>query len=171
MSDLSTPLVTWPMQTKTLRIGALARLTKTNPTIIRQYEDFGLLALPERPGQSRHSDLGGERVYDDADVRRLIFLRRCRDLGVLNPRLKLLVELIDNVADASPDARELASNLLDNVRDQVKELTELAATLEALVAGDGSEALAATDIDTTPIDGMKRMRRQLRKPLKTPAGS
>ena len=39
------------MSEKTLKIGALARLTKTNPAVIREYERLGLLLTAERAGE------------------------------------------------------------------------------------------------------------------------
>jgi DNA-binding transcriptional MerR regulator len=43
------------------------------PTI-RYYEEIGLLRPADRQA-------GGQRVYGDDDVKRLTFVRRCRDLG------------------------------------------------------------------------------------------
>jgi DNA-binding transcriptional MerR regulator len=60
-----------------LRIGALARRTGTTAPTIRYYEEIGLL---HRAG--RHS--GGHRVYSEEDVRRLFFIRRCREFGFFN---------------------------------------------------------------------------------------
>jgi len=158
------------MSEKTLKIGALARLTKTNPAAIREYEALGLLLTAERAGGEllTHGPWAS-RVYNDADVRRLTFLRRCRDFGLLNPRLKLLIQFVDDGARASPEARELMTTLLQNVRDQANELDELCATLEGLLSGAGKDALPMTVVDTTPSDGMKRMRRRVRKPFKTPS--
>lgn len=153
------------MSDKTLSISAIARLSRTNPSQIRQYEELGLLPLPDRPGVHRR--------YELADASRLIFLRRCRDLGILNPRLKLLIELVDSPDRASDEARELAAMLLGNVEDQLNELAELRTTLGALLTGAGEHALRLDGVDpdaALPVDGVKRMRRQVRKPLKAPKG-
>lgn len=155
------------MSDKTLSISALARLSLTNPTQIRNYEQLGLLPPPTRPGQHAVSDTGGARRYGASDVSRLLFLRRCRDLGILNPRLKLLMELVDTPGVASEEAKDLATMVLGNVQDQVNELTELAKALEALLTGAGEQALTLTELDMAPLDGVKRMRRQVRKPLST----
>ena len=148
-------------------ISALARLSLTNPAQIRSYEQIGLLPLPTRPGQHARSDAGGARRYGPSDVSRLVFLRRCRDLGLLNPRLTLLMELVDAPGVASDEAKDLATMVLGNVQDQLNELAGLAKALEALLAGAGEQALTLTEVDMTPLDGVKRMRRQLRKPLST----
>jgi DNA-binding transcriptional MerR regulator len=169
MVDISQPVDA--VEDRFLTIGALARLTKTNPSIIRKYEDLGLLPPPQRPGPSARSEAGGHRVYGEPDVRRLVFLRRARDLGVLNPNLGLLIELVDTPAHASQEAQNFACQLLGNVQDQLNDLSGLEKTLEALLAGAGEQALALTKITAPSGNDVKRMRRQLRKPLKTPAGN
>lgn len=152
------------MSDKTLSISAIARLSRTNPSQIRQYEEMGLLPLPDRPGVHRR--------YQLADASRLIFLRRCRDLGILNPKLKLLCELLDSPGHASEDSRELATMLLGNVEDQLTELAALAKTLEALLTGAGDQALSLPEAGVAQsVDGVKRMRRQIRKPLKPGSGA
>jgi DNA-binding transcriptional MerR regulator len=57
-----------------LKIGALAAQTGTNAPTIRYYEEIGLL-------QRAHRRPGGQRVYGDADIKRLTFIRRCREFG------------------------------------------------------------------------------------------
>lgn len=150
-----------------LTIGALARLTWTNPAIIREYETLGLLPPPTRPGL-KDAAAESHRLYDESDVQRLTFLRRCRDLGVLNPQLHLLVQLVDHPAEAEDDARNFAEQFLANVQDYLNEMRGLEKTLVALTMGAGESALALGDIPTIPPAGFKRMRRLVRKPLKTP---
>lgn len=152
-----------------LTIGALARLTWTNPAIIREYEELGLLPRPARP-PSKQSDPSRtpHRVYDENDVQRLTFLRRCRDLGVLNPQLKLLIQLVDYPTSAENGACAFAENLLANIQDHLREMYGLENTLVALIKGQGESALALGDVPPIPAEGFKRMRRLLRKPYKTP---
>ena len=57
-----------------LRIGALAERTGTNAPTIRYYEEIGLLRPPDR-------QRGGQRVYGEQDLKRLTFIRRCRQFG------------------------------------------------------------------------------------------
>jgi MerR family transcriptional regulator, mercuric resistance operon regulatory protein len=57
-----------------IQIGELARRTGCNIETIRYYERITLLSP-----QSRSA--GGYRLYDTADVRRLSFIRRARELG------------------------------------------------------------------------------------------
>jgi DNA-binding transcriptional MerR regulator len=68
----------------TLRIGGLAERTGTNAPTIRFYEEIGLLRVAHRKS-------GGQRVYDEEDVKRLTVIRRCREFGFsieqMKPRL------------------------------------------------------------------------------------
>lgn len=158
------------MTDKTLTIGALARLTFTNPAVIRGYEQMGLLPPPARPmSVNGHASDTPDRMYGEWDVQRLIFLRRCRDLGVLNPQLHQLASLIDRPESAEGGARTYAEQLLANVQDHLEEVAGLEKTLAALIEGAGEPALALGEVDPVSKTGFKRMRRQVRKPLKTPS--
>ena len=57
-----------------LKIGDRAERAGTNTPGIRYYEEIGLLPRPDRQE-------GNQRGYSDEDVRRLTFMRRCRDFG------------------------------------------------------------------------------------------
>ena len=69
-----------------IRIGEVAERVGTTPRTIRYYEEIGLL-----PGGSRRK--GTHRLYDDADVERLLELKRLRDL--LNISLDELKQLVE----------------------------------------------------------------------------
>ena len=56
-----------------LGTGEFSRRTGSNIETIRYYERIGLLPLPERRGRFRR--------YGTADVARLAFIRRARELG------------------------------------------------------------------------------------------
>ncbi len=59
--------------TEQLRISELAQQIGINPRTIRYYEQIGLLPRPQR-------EANGYRVYGQADVARLQFIRRARAL-------------------------------------------------------------------------------------------
>ncbi|TCU68275.1 DNA-binding transcriptional MerR regulator [Bradyrhizobium sp. R2.2-H] len=109
-----------------MTIGGLAAHTECSVPTIRYYEEVGLL-----PKASRRES--GHRIYGEADLRRLTFIRRCRDFGFPVEQIRLLVELT-----ASPDhdcraARDLASTQLTEVRKKLKELRELERSLNGFV--------------------------------------
>jgi DNA-binding transcriptional MerR regulator len=61
------------MHTATLRIGEIAERSGLTPRTIRYYEELGLLPRGDR-------ELGKHRVYNEADVERVLELKRLRDL-------------------------------------------------------------------------------------------
>jgi DNA-binding transcriptional MerR regulator len=88
-----------------IRIGEVAERVGITPRTIRYYEEIGLLPGGERPK-------GAHRLYDDADVERLIELTRLRDLLNLSlDELKELVEaeLVDKRKRLQARKRELSA--------------------------------------------------------------
>ena len=69
-----------------IRIGEVAERVGITPRTIRYYEEIGLL-----PGGERQK--GSHRLYEDADVERLLELTRLRDL--LNLSLDELKQLLE----------------------------------------------------------------------------
>jgi DNA-binding transcriptional MerR regulator len=105
-----------------LTIGALAAQTGCNVATIRYYEEIGLL-----PKASRGP--GGHRVYRDADLRRLTFIRRCRDFQFPIERVRELVNLIGNPERDCSEAKDLAEDQLVLVRKKLVELRALEKSL------------------------------------------
>lgn len=108
-------------------IGEVARRTGCTPETIRHYERRGLLPRQERT-------TGGYRSYDDDAIRRLGFIRRCRDLGL---DLEAIGELIDLAAHpeascAAVDA--LAQRHVAELRSRIAAMQALADELEATAA-------------------------------------
>lgn len=128
-----------------LSIGALARAGRTNPPTIRYYEQIGLLRPPERRD-------GGHRTYDEADLRRVTFIRRCRELGFAIPGVRDLVNLLESADRTCVQARDLARGNLEAVRMKMAELRELEASLAKLVEDcdrqcGGTEATGCVILD------------------------
>jgi DNA-binding transcriptional MerR regulator len=100
-----------------LKIGQLARATGTNAPTIRYYEDIGLLPRPRRAG--------GQRRYGPDDVRRLTFIRRCREFGFPIDQVRKLVLLMQDGDRTCLEARDLAEAHLAAVRSKLLELLAL----------------------------------------------
>jgi DNA-binding transcriptional MerR regulator len=113
---------------KPLRIGALARQTGTNAPTIRYYEEIGLL-----PSAGRQA--GNQRVYGEADVKSLTFIRRCREFGFSIEQVRALLALLQNPASPCSDARDLAAAHLVSVRAKLAELKALERSIAAFVVG------------------------------------
>jgi DNA-binding transcriptional MerR regulator len=109
-----------------LTIGAAARRARCPIPTIRYYEEIGLLPEATRTA-------GGHRLYGDADLHRLIFIRRCRDFGFPIERVRELVSLLGSPERDCTVARDLAQAHLDDVRKRLKELRALERGLKAFV--------------------------------------
>src|SRR5690349_10221422 len=109
-----------------LKIGALAAQTGVSTPTIRYYEDIGLL-----PRASRQD--GGQRSYDVVDVRRLTFIRRCRDFGFSIEQVRDLVSLMRDRARSCEEAGALTRRHLADVRGKIAELEALARSIEAFM--------------------------------------
>ncbi len=117
-----------------LRIGVLAGRTGTNAPTIRYYEEIGLLP-PAARGDS------GQRGYGEEDVRRLTFIRRCRDLGLAIDKVRALTTLMGDPARSCLEARDLAKAHLAATRAKLAELKALEAAMAGFVTD--CEALCA----------------------------
>lgn len=109
-----------------LRIGALAERSGTSTPTIRYYEQIGLLPRPGRQD-------GGQRRYDDSDVRRLTFIRRCRAFGFSIDQVRQLTGVVLDPARSCLEARDLAQAHLDEVRAKLAELQALELSLARFV--------------------------------------
>lgn len=101
---------------------------------VRYYADIGLAAPAGR------SD-SGYRLYDDAALERLIFLRRARAFGFSIEECRELLSLFGDADRASADVKRIAEARLAEMRRTLEELKALESDLAALVSacrGDGA---------------------------------
>jgi MerR family transcriptional regulator, mercuric resistance operon regulatory protein len=119
-----------------IQIGELARRSGCNVETIRYYERIGLLPTPARTA-------GGYRLYETADVRRLMFARRARELGFTLEEVGTLMALsTHNVRSACAEVRQLAVDHLAVVRAKIADLQ----TIEGVLV----DAVLRYDVDELP---------------------
>lgn len=109
-----------------LTIGALATQTSTNVPTIRYYEEIGLLPQAQRSAN-------GRRFYRDADLKRLSFIKRCRDFGFPIEQVRELVKLFEDGDRSCIEVKNVAQSHLDTVRAKLEEMRQLEASLMAFV--------------------------------------
>jgi Cu(I)-responsive transcriptional regulator len=119
--DAEKPL--WPVH-----IGEAARLSGVSAKMVRHYESLGLL-----PGVGRTES--GYRLYTEADVHSLKFVRRCRDLGFSMADIASLVDLWHDRGRASASVLQIARRHRDALNARIAQLQAMQRTLDHLMAG------------------------------------
>lgn len=110
-----------------LTIGELATATSTKVETIRYYERIGLLS-------ARARTTGNYRVYDQAAVGRLSFIRRARHLGFPLDQVRALLELADCRNQPCAQVDEMARAHLHEVESKIADLQALRHELADLLS-------------------------------------
>lgn len=101
-------------------IGELARATGTKVETVRYYERIGLLPAPPRTG-------GNYRSYGAAELARLSFIRRARDLGFSVEQVRALLGLSDDKQGDCARIDAIAQTHRAEVERKLADLTALRA--------------------------------------------
>ena len=107
-------------------IGRAAEESGVSAKMIRHYESLRLLR-PDRRGSS------GYRIYAEADIHTLRFIRRARDLGFSIRQIEELLGLWRNRRRASSEVRRVARQHLEELQQKIQELERMRRALESLV--------------------------------------
>ena len=107
-----------------LTIGALSGQTGVSVETIRYYEREGL--LPSAPRTA-----SGHRVFGEAHLRRLLFIRRSRELGFPGTEVRTLLGLVDGGYTCG-EVRDLTLRHLVSVRAKIADLRRLEKTLATI---------------------------------------
>lgn len=126
--------------TAALSIGFVARKTGCTVSTIRYYEEIGLLAEAARSET-------GHRHYDETAVRRLTFIRRCRDFGFSIDQVRELVGLVDAPQRPCVEVRDIAAVHLAEVRTKLGELQALEASLSDFVISCETACVGGAAVD------------------------
>lgn len=116
-------------------IGEAAKRTGLKVPTIRYYEQERLLRPPRRTES-------GRRLYSDADVRRLAFIRHARALGFELDDIRSLLDLADHPERPCDDADRIARDNLNGVRRRIEQLRALEQELTRMIAACDGGAVA-----------------------------
>ena len=110
-----------------LRRADLAQATGCNLETIRYYETAGILPPPART-------VAGHRIYGGADVRRLRFVLRARELGFSLDDVRGLLGLGDGALLTCAEVKEKTEAHLGEVRAKIDDLRRIETVLAETAA-------------------------------------
>ena len=108
-------------------IGALAARSGIKIETLRYYERIGLMPKPPRSA-------AGYRRYTGEHLRRIIFIRRGRELDFSLEVLRGLLRLVDGHAHTCTEGRALALEHLEDIRGKIADLKRLEGAMAEIVA-------------------------------------
>ncbi|MGE4336948.1 MAG: Cu(I)-responsive transcriptional regulator [Pigmentiphaga sp.] len=110
-----------------MNIGEAAKASKVSAKMIRYYEQIGLIPPVGRADS-------GYRIYMQADIHRLNFIRRARDLGFSVAEISNLLSLWNDQSRQSADVKRLAEQHIAELEQRMANLRQMTDTLKTLIA-------------------------------------
>lgn len=107
-------------------IGELAARSGCKVPTIRYYEEIGLLERPERTE-------GGQRRYTEAAARRLVFIRRSRELGFSLDAIRSLLDLSGDRDHSCAEVDEIATEHIAEIDERMASLAAMRDALHDVV--------------------------------------
>ncbi|HEX2753348.1 MAG TPA: helix-turn-helix domain-containing protein [Alphaproteobacteria bacterium] len=108
---------------ESMTIGKLSAKTDVNIETIRYYEKEGILPLPPRTQN-------GYRDYSKEHVKRLMFVRRSRELGFSLDEIRTLLVIVDGRRLTCAEIKAVTLTHLDAIRKKITDLQKLEKTLQ-----------------------------------------
>ena len=108
-------------------IGEMSRQTGVNIETIRYYERIGIIPKPDRTE-------GGNRQYSHSEMKRLSFVKRCRELGFSLDEIRALLEMVDRHDFSCAEVHEMTVSHLANINKKLSNLKQLEKTLSQMAS-------------------------------------
>lgn len=109
-----------------MNIGEAAARAGVTPKMVRHYESLGLLPRVQRSES-------GYRIYAEAEVHTLRFIRRSRDLGFSIAEIAELLELWQDRSRPSASVKRVAQRHVLALERKLEELETMRSTLQHLI--------------------------------------
>lgn len=123
-------------------VGQIAEKAGINVETVRYYEKLKLLPRPKRKQDSKY------RIYDEDDLKRLLFVKRAKELGFTLKEIKELLDLrIDSRAKCG-DVKHLTEHKLKDVDNKINDLKKIRNVLVKLINQCVNEEVSS---DACPI--------------------
>ncbi|MBI1236233.1 MAG: MerR family transcriptional regulator [Alphaproteobacteria bacterium] len=133
---------------KEFTIGQAAKTSGVKVTTIRYYESVGLMPEPRRVES-------GRRIYGQAAVDLLGFIRHARDLGFTVDAIRDLIDLQENPGTDCAKADELARRHLVDTQTRIEQLRVLERELERMIDTCSGGEVGTCEIVTSLFDHSK----------------
>ncbi len=108
-------------------IGALSKHTGCNIETIRYYERIHILPAPPRTE-------GGHRLYGWGHFKRLMFIRRSRELGFSLEEVRGLLSLVDGGDYTCAEVRTLTLKHADEIKRKITDLRKMERVLKDMAS-------------------------------------
>jgi Hg(II)-responsive transcriptional regulator len=108
------------------KVGEIAEKIGVNVETLRYYEKIKIMPKPKRR-ESRY------RFYDELDLRRLLFIKRAKELGFTLKEIKELLELKIESTATCGDVKHLAESKLQDVEKRINDLKNIKRVLIKLI--------------------------------------
>lgn len=109
-------------------IGEMSRQTGVNIETVRYYEKIGLMPKPDRSE-------GGNRLYNDVQLQRLYFIKRCRESGFSQSEIRALLSMVDQDNITCAEVYSVTTAHIADVRQKIKDLRKLEKVLTQMANG------------------------------------
>ena len=129
----------------TFTIGELSRRAGVKIETIRYYEKSGVMPNPPRT-------LAGYRMYNENHLKRLMFVRRCRQLGFTMFEIQDLLGLVDTRAYTCGEIQALTLEHADTVSQKIRDLKRLESTLRQISSECSGEKVPQCPIIDALLD-------------------
>ena len=107
-------------------IGWVAKEAGVNAQTVLYYERRGLLPAPSR-------SMNGYRVFNDASVRRIRFIKRAKELGFTLKQVSALLALQDEKSASCAEVSSMAASHLEDIETKIHDLERMKKALIPLV--------------------------------------
>ena len=108
-----------------LDIGQAGKSSGVSVKMIRHYEAIGLLNAVARTDANY-------RIYNDANVHMLRFIKRARTLGFSVDAIRELLSLWQNKSRRSAAVKKVAAGHMDDLKRKIAEMQSMVSTLQHL---------------------------------------
>lgn len=108
------------------KVGDIAEKVGVNVETLRYYENIKIMPKPKRKDSLY-------RYYDELDLRRLLFIKRAKELGFTLKEIKELLNLKIESTATCGDVKHLAEHKLNDIEERIKDLMNIKNVLLKLI--------------------------------------